>query len=79
MRGLPYKATELDIIEFFAPIMPCSIKILFDESNRPSGKADVEFKTHEEAELAMKKDKSNMRKSFNQNPCEYFITLLIKK
>ncbi|XP_074594967.1 heterogeneous nuclear ribonucleoprotein F-like isoform X1 [Brevipalpus obovatus] len=60
MRGLPYKATDLDIIDFFAPYEPVTIRVLFDESGRPSGKADVEFKTHEEAEGAMSKDNSNM-------------------
>lgn len=54
-------------MEFFAPFMPCSIRIILDESNRPSGKADVEFKTHEEAEAAMSRDKSNMSKSMNSD------------
>lgn len=60
MRGLPYKATEEDIEKFFRPFMPIYICILFDDSGRPSGEADVEFGTHEEAEGAMTKDKSNM-------------------
>ncbi|XP_015787646.1 heterogeneous nuclear ribonucleoprotein F isoform X2 [Tetranychus urticae] len=60
MRGLPYKATEEDIEKFFLPYVPIFIKILFDDLGRPSGEADVEFSTHEEASGAMSKDKSNM-------------------
>ncbi|XP_053200272.1 heterogeneous nuclear ribonucleoprotein H-like isoform X3 [Panonychus citri] len=60
MRGLPYKATEEDIEKFFSPYVPISIGILFDNLGRPSGEADVEFATHEEANMAMSKNKSNM-------------------
>ena len=63
MRGLPYKATQADIQEFFRPLVPSKITILKDDLGRPSGEADVEFFTHGEAEKAMNKDKANMRKS----------------
>lgn len=61
MRGLPFKATQLDIADFFKPIIPVSIRLLQDNSGRASGEADVEFMSHEDALRAMGKDKSNMQ------------------
>ncbi|KAL2734393.1 heterogeneous nuclear ribonucleoprotein H [Vespula squamosa] len=60
MRGLPFKATEDDIADFFRPVVPINVKILLENGGRPSGEADVEFETHEEAVRAMCKDKSHM-------------------
>lgn len=60
MRGLPFKATEQDIADFFRPIEPVNVRIIFENGGRPSGEADVEFATHEEAMKAMSKDKSHM-------------------
>ncbi|KAK9887206.1 hypothetical protein WA026_021049 [Henosepilachna vigintioctopunctata] len=61
MRGLPFKASQLDIADFFKPIIPVSIRLLQDHSGRASGEADVEFASHEDALRAMNKDKSNMQ------------------
>ncbi|XP_014291697.1 heterogeneous nuclear ribonucleoprotein H2 isoform X3 [Halyomorpha halys] len=61
MRGLPFRATQADIAEFFRPIIPVSIRILYDNSGRPSGEADVEFSCHDDAVKAMTKDKSHMQ------------------
>ncbi|XP_041968409.1 heterogeneous nuclear ribonucleoprotein H-like [Aricia agestis] len=60
MRGLPFKATPQDIAYFFKPIRPMNINILYDNSGRPSGEADVEFECHEDAMRAMRRDKNNM-------------------
>ncbi|XP_026759661.1 heterogeneous nuclear ribonucleoprotein H-like [Galleria mellonella] len=60
MRGLPFKATPQDIAYFFKPIWPTNINILYDNSGRPSGEADVEFECHEDAMRAMRRDKNNM-------------------
>ncbi|XP_020290011.1 heterogeneous nuclear ribonucleoprotein H2-like isoform X3 [Pseudomyrmex gracilis] len=60
MRGLPFKATEQDIADFFRPLQPISVRIILENGGRPSGEADVEFATHEEAVKAMSKDKSHM-------------------
>lgn len=62
MRGLPYRANEYDIYEFFRPLQPISVKILYDDLGRVSGEADVEFVTHEDAAKAMNRNKANMRK-----------------
>ena len=61
MRGLPFRATELDIADFFRPLNPVDIRIIMDNSDRPSGEADVGFSNHEDAVRAMSKDKSNMQ------------------
>jgi RNA recognition motif-containing protein len=61
MRGLPFKANEYDIEEFFRPFRPVHIQLLFDDSGRAAGEADVDFATHEEATKAMIKDKANMQ------------------
>ncbi|CAH2040104.1 unnamed protein product, partial [Iphiclides podalirius] len=60
MRGLPFKATPQDIAYFFKPVRPVNISILYENSGRPSGEADVEFDSHEDAVRAMRRDKSNM-------------------
>ena len=61
MRGLPYKCTEGEIFEFFLPLRPITVQILFDDLGRPSGEADVEFATHDDAVKAMNKDKAFIR------------------
>ncbi|XP_014211583.1 heterogeneous nuclear ribonucleoprotein H2 [Copidosoma floridanum] len=60
MRGLPFRATEQDIADFFRPIVPVNIRIILENGGRASGEADVEFGSHEEAVKAMSKDKSHM-------------------
>ncbi|CAN7990324.1 unnamed protein product [Ixodes pacificus] len=61
MRGLPFRATERDIFEFFQPMNPMNVHLIYEDSGRPSGECDVEFATHEEAVKAMSKDKAHMQ------------------
>ncbi|KAF4521628.1 hypothetical protein B566_EDAN006670 [Ephemera danica] len=61
MRGLPFRASESDIAEFFRPLNPINIRLIHDNSGRASGEADVEFPTHEDAVKAMNKDKAHMQ------------------
>ncbi|KAG8241960.1 Heteroproteinous nuclear ribonucleoprotein H [Homalodisca vitripennis] len=61
MRGLPFRANQTDIADFFRPVNPVNIRIVYDDNGRPSGEADVEFSTHEDALRAMSKDKSHMQ------------------
>ncbi|EPY87655.1 Heterogeneous nuclear ribonucleoprotein H isoform 2-like protein [Camelus ferus] len=60
MRGLPYRATENDIYNFFSPLNPVRVHIEIGPDGRVTGEADVEFATHEDAVAAMSKDKANM-------------------
>ncbi|XP_076327081.1 heterogeneous nuclear ribonucleoprotein F-like isoform X2 [Tachypleus tridentatus] len=60
MRGLPFRAIQQDIVDFFRPLLPIGAQILYDKRGRPSGEADVEFATHEEAVKAMSRDKARM-------------------
>jgi len=53
MRGLPYSATETDIVQFFAgfqmlAVLPSTAPI----NGRPSGEAYVEFASPDEAQRA---------------------------
>jgi len=60
-RGLPFRATEMDIADFFRPLNTINIEIGYDKTGRPSGEADVEFASHADAVEAMSKHKSNMQ------------------
>ncbi|KAL1464761.1 hypothetical protein WDU94_004379 [Cyamophila willieti] len=60
MRGLPYKATEADIADFFKPIIPVNILVTRDDAGRPSGEAAVEFSCVDDANRALGKHKSNI-------------------
>ena len=61
MRGLPYKATENDIYNFFSPLNPVRVHIEIGRDGRVTGEADVEFAIHKEAMAAMSKDRANMQ------------------
>uniref|UniRef100_F6RXS2 Heterogeneous nuclear ribonucleoprotein H3 n=1 Tax=Xenopus tropicalis TaxID=8364 RepID=F6RXS2_XENTR len=61
MRGLPFRATESDIANFFSPLTPIRVHIDVGADGRATGEADVEFATHEDAVAAMSKDKNNMQ------------------
>ncbi|KAM9470143.1 heterogeneous nuclear ribonucleoprotein H isoform 2-T3 [Clarias gariepinus] len=61
MRGLPYRATETDIYNFFSPLNPVRVHVEIGPDGRVTGEADVEFATHEDAVAAMSKDKANMQ------------------
>ncbi|XP_062332008.1 heterogeneous nuclear ribonucleoprotein H isoform X1 [Osmerus eperlanus] len=61
MRGLPYRATETDIYNFFSPLNPVRVHIEIGPDGRVTGEADVEFATHEDAVAGMSKDKANMQ------------------
>ncbi|MEE6488157.1 hypothetical protein FKM82_015147 [Ascaphus truei] len=61
MRGLPFRASETDIANFFSPLNPIRVHIDIGADGRATGEADVEFATHEDAVAAMSKDKNNMQ------------------
>nr|XP_022316905.1 heterogeneous nuclear ribonucleoprotein F-like isoform X1 [Crassostrea virginica] len=61
MRGLPFQALESDIAEFFSPLTPVRVEFEFAPNGRPTGEANVDFKTHSDAVEAMSKHKKNMQ------------------
>lgn len=61
MRGLPFQAQDQDVFDFFSPLQPVRVNFEFSSSGRPTGEANVDFATHQEAMEAMKKHKSNMQ------------------
>uniref|UniRef100_A0A8C9NCH9 Heteroous nuclear ribonucleoprotein H3 n=1 Tax=Serinus canaria TaxID=9135 RepID=A0A8C9NCH9_SERCA len=64
MRGLPFRATENDIANFFSPLNPIRVHIDIGADGRATGEADVEFVTHEDAVAAMSKDKNHMHQGY---------------
>ncbi|KAG5831245.1 hypothetical protein ANANG_G00301760 [Anguilla anguilla] len=61
MRGLPFRATEADIANFFSPLNPIRVHIDVGPNGKSTGEADVEFGSHEDAVSAMSKDKNHMQ------------------
>ncbi|XP_028298875.1 heterogeneous nuclear ribonucleoprotein H3 [Gouania willdenowi] len=61
MRGLPFRATEGDVARFFSPLNPMRVHIDVSSNGKPTGEADVEFRSHEDAVAAMSKDKNHMQ------------------
>ena len=59
MRGLPYDATESDVIKFFTPLAPVRVQMEYVDGIF-FGHVDVDFATHENAEAAMQKHRSLM-------------------
>ncbi|XP_006824910.1 heterogeneous nuclear ribonucleoprotein H3-like isoform X2 [Saccoglossus kowalevskii] len=61
MRGLPFRATDQEIRQFFQPVNPTKVHIQYESGGRATGEADVEFATHEDAVAGMSKDKAHMQ------------------
>ena len=57
MRGLPYSVNVNDIKEFFKPLMPININLLFGDDGRLSGEAEVEFMSQNDINEALKYDR----------------------
>lgn len=57
MRGLPFKATDDDITNFFSPIVPVRIYREYGDDGRISGEANVEFASFQDAQAAMQKNR----------------------
>lgn len=60
LRGMPFTCMEKDVYEFFYPLKPLGCDIIYNDRGRHSGEADAFFGSHDEAMLAMKKDKAKM-------------------
>ena len=59
MRGLPHDATESDVKQFFAPLVPVSMWMEYGNGSL-NGHWDVYFATHATAQEAMRKNGSLM-------------------
>eukprot|EP01105_Mastigella_eilhardi_P016705 TRINITY_DN3823_c0_g1_i1.p1 TRINITY_DN3823_c0_g1~~TRINITY_DN3823_c0_g1_i1.p1 ORF type:complete len:748 (-),score=199.36 TRINITY_DN3823_c0_g1_i1:112-2052(-) len=66
MRGLPYSATERDIVQFFDRInvVPGGVHFMYNEQDRPSGDAYVEFASEADVQLAMHKHREEMQNRY---------------
>jgi len=60
LRGIPFKATQKQIREFFEGIKLARVQILNKPDGRPSGDGLVEFENETDMKQAMLKDKENM-------------------
>lgn len=62
MLGLPYSATENDVINFFAGlnIVPNGVHFVYNSNDRPTGEGFVEFTTTEDARRALERHKMTM-------------------
>ena len=57
---------EFSSFQFFSPLVPVKVEFEYNSAGKPTGEANVDFSTHQEAKEAMKKHKANMRKSETQ-------------
>lgn len=56
MRGLPFKAKEKDIKDFFSPLTTLDIRIIRINAGKPTGKAFVDFASESDIREALKRD-----------------------
>ena len=61
LRGIPFKCTEQDVIEFFRPLSIDDIRFPKNKKGRPSGYAFVDFASRKEAQEAMKKNGKKLK------------------
>jgi len=55
MSGLPFRATEQEMVDFFSPEAECvGARVIYNREGRPSGEAIAEFESEEQAQLAIK-------------------------
>ncbi|CAB3408583.1 unnamed protein product [Caenorhabditis bovis] len=64
MRGIPFRATEREVMDFFLPVRPDHIELLRDHIGRPSGDARVIFFNRKDYDEALMKDKQYLGHRF---------------
>lgn len=66
LRGMPWKATPREIIEFFGDlrVAPNGVHIVLNAEGRPSGDGFVEFETYADAVQALQKHKKYLGPRF---------------
>lgn len=60
MRGIPFNASGIDIIEFFSPLTVSKIVLECGSNGRLNGKADVFFTCHTDAVSAISRDRKEI-------------------
>ncbi len=65
MSGLPFRATEQEVKDFFQPEADCvGVRIVYNRDGRPSGDAVAEFESDDQAERAMGRNREHMGSRF---------------
>ena len=66
LRGLPWRASTYDIVNFFAPlrIAPDGVHITLNREGRPSGEGFVQFETAEDAASALLRSRQSMDRRY---------------
>ncbi len=65
MSGLPFRATEQEIKDFFQPEADCvGVRIIYNRDGRPSGDAVAEFESDDMAEKAMARNREHLGSRF---------------
>lgn len=60
LRGLPWQATESDILEFFYPLKITAVDIVFNNQGSSTGEAYTTFESSESAKKSLEKDNQMM-------------------
>lgn len=60
LRGLPWQATESDILEFFYPLKVTAVDIVFNNQGSATGEAYTTFDSAESAKKSLEKDNQAM-------------------
>ena len=61
MSGVPFRATEQELKDFFRDVdEPIRVKVILNRDGRPSGDALAEFDSEEAVDSAMTKDRECM-------------------
>ena len=60
MSGVPFRATEQEMKDFFLPTKCQTVKVILNRDCRPSGEALASFEDEESLEQALTKDRENL-------------------
>ncbi|KXZ54647.1 hypothetical protein GPECTOR_4g713 [Gonium pectorale] len=71
MKGIPFKATAVDVRKFFHgyKIKPDGVSFIMHADGRPTGMAFIEFETPQEAVRAMEKDRAKFGPEYGDRFC----------
>lgn len=71
MKGIPFKATAMDVRKFFAgyKIKQEGVSFIMHADGRPTGMAFIEFETPQEAVRAMEKDRAKFGPEYGDRFC----------